>query len=99
MPVHLCLYHVKKAWVKNLILKAPGKTAGPHRKDMMAELNGVLHASSITAAKQALAAFYKKWSKVQEKFCDYFKSTWHLKLGERRARIKMFLQGAPVRCS
>jgi hypothetical protein len=59
----------------------------------------VLHADSAKAAQQAVAAFYKKWGKKQAAFCSYFKSTWHLKLGERRARIKMFLQGAPVRCS
>lgn len=81
MPVHLCLYHVKKSWIKNLLLKVPGPKNGPLRKVMLAELDAVLHSSSEAAARAALDAFYKKYKDTQPAFYKYFQREWDAKLG------------------
>lgn len=79
MPIHLCLYHVKKAWIKNLLLKVK---AAPARKAMLKKLDGeVLHAASVEAARAALNKFYKDHEASQPEFVQYFKSTWDCKLG------------------
>lgn len=53
------MWHVKRAWVKNLRQKVRGK--GGHFKMMLAQLTEILEATELSAAEAAMQKFLEDW--------------------------------------
>ena len=61
--VFLCVWHVKRAWVKNLRQKVRGK--GGHFKEMLAQLTAILEATELPAAEELMRKFLESWVRGQ----------------------------------
>lgn len=98
MPIHLYPYHVKKSWIKNLLIKVPGKQTAA-RKAMLQELDRkVLYANSKEESTAALQEFYKKYEGTQAAFVQYFKKQWEPILGACTYRLKSLISSSVERC-
>lgn len=56
--IFLCVWHVKRAWLKNLQKKV---SSYPVREQMLKELTEVLEARETDKARAGMDAFLKKW--------------------------------------
>ncbi|KAI5081789.1 hypothetical protein GOP47_0001532 [Adiantum capillus-veneris] len=86
VPILLCLWHVKRCWLKHLIKKVKD---WPTRADMFRALGMIMNmygqpTSSEDATKEdaklLLESFYSKY-KEEEEFILYFKTYWESKIG------------------
>jgi len=88
VPIFLCNWHVRKAWVKNLLLKvkaSSGRTeqeAGELRCKMytrllaIQEMHAADHAALDKAVTQAVAKFRVDFDSEAHEFCVYFEKEW-----------------------
>lgn len=58
----LCVWHVTRAWVKNLNQKVNGKSV---RKRMLKGLTAILEAPTMAEAEQAMQEFLQYWVRTQ----------------------------------
>lgn len=56
--IFLCVWHVKRAWLKNLRTKVKDYT---HRKQLLNAVSEVLEERDLSKAKPALTALLKEW--------------------------------------
>lgn len=88
VPVFLCAWHVKQAWIKNLKEKVKSReTRGAvlDALDKLMRLNVEVPSNFSDTQLKALAeehlqAFYKKFA-AEKAFIEYFKRTWAPKIG------------------
>ncbi len=91
VPIFLCAWHVKQAWIKNLKEKVKDRDT---RSAMLAALDELMRfnvdvpsnysdAQLRTLAEQHLQAFYMKFAS-EKAFLEYFKRTWAPKIGTRQ---------------
>ena len=59
--IFLCVWHVKRAWLKNLQKKV---ASWPVRNQMLTELTAILESREEKAAKELVAAFLAKWVRL-----------------------------------
>ena len=70
--VILCVWHVRRAWVKNVNQLVPN----PNRvKEMFKELGDIMKYSSNDDVTDAIEGFFNKYAD-EEKFFDYFQKNW-----------------------
>lgn len=79
VPVYLCTWHVKRAWLKHLVRHVKDKAA---RLQMFDELGRILHSAATEPGADAdaevvaaLDKFYKTFKRYKG-FIAYFKKTW-----------------------
>ena len=92
--VHLCIWHVKRAWLKNMRahIRGDDKEALKLRVDIMDDLNTLVawkprpdipDKDAHSAAGEKFAAFLEKWEKRKDNGCDafvkYFRTEWSTK--------------------
>lgn len=83
VPVFLCAWHVKRAWLSNLtgtVADSAKRTEIWHALDGLMRINVQLPADHspedlTKLCEDALAGFYKKFSE-QSAFINYFKKEW-----------------------
>ena len=68
----MCVWHVKRAWLKNLQKKVGHFQ---HRKEMLDELSAVLELRDMEKAEQAVMEFLSKW--VRAGRCDLWVLSFH----------------------
>lgn len=61
MKVFLCVWHVKRTWLKNLKQKVPGKDKFRIREAILKEISAILEQLDLAKAKEMMQAFCKKW--------------------------------------
>jgi hypothetical protein len=61
MQVYLCVWHVKRTWLKNLKQKVAGEHNRAARTAILKEISAILEELNLTKAKALMAAFLKKW--------------------------------------
>lgn len=75
----LCLWHVKRSWLKNLMTKVATWLV---RKALFGHLSFIMEQSKSEAdAVAQLEKFFEKWSEEEPAFAAYVKKEWAGKLG------------------
>lgn len=79
MPIFLCTWHVKRAWLKHLLRHVKDKK---QRLKMFDRLGNILHSAAMKGGedvpakvKAALEGFYRTFGRYKA-FIAYFKKTW-----------------------
>lgn len=96
VPIFLCAWHVKQAWIRNLREKVRDKTT---RGAILTALDKIMRfnvdvpssysdAQLKALAEEQLQAFYTNFA-ADKAFIDYFRKTWASKIGTLQ------LQAAP----
>lgn len=73
----LCIWHVKRSFAKNMILKVQLKDT---RILLMLELTKIIYARSLTEAETMFNAFMVKWETTEPTFVTYVRKEWADKL-------------------
>lgn len=92
VPIYLCAWHVKRAWLKNLTATVAD---GQKRKEILAALDGLMRLNVQLPAEhssedltklchEALESFYEHVSE-HKAFSHYFKKEWASKVGRHPA--------------
>ena len=69
----LCVWHVRRAWMKNVLNKVNGKE---NKVSIFRALGLIMHSClDDNSVKKAVARIFDEF-KDQEKFLNYFKMTW-----------------------
>ena len=78
VPVVLCIFHVKKAWINKLheIGELRGEAKVATRARLRKALDEAMNAKDERAADAVLQKFYHDFDTLCPKFIKYFKSTW-----------------------
>lgn len=61
MKVYLCVWHVKRTWLKNLKQKVAGKKNWGAQTAILAEITAILEDLDLASAQIKMDAFLKKW--------------------------------------
>lgn len=69
----LCIWHVKRSWLKKLISVVREKET---RQLMMDELTKAIYAHSLQKAESLIEAFCTKWATTEASFVKYFRENW-----------------------
>lgn len=89
VAIFLCIWHVKRAWLKNLIHTVADSKK---RQEMLAALDKLMRLNVQLPVEhsdedlrrycqEALEGFYKQFAD-QQAFLQYFKREWAAKIGE-----------------
>jgi hypothetical protein len=96
VPVLLCNYHVRKAWLRNLVEKVRDEETQRAMYKELCDLqelavftaDGAVDKEALDAAVDgAAAAFVTKYSPCAPIFCKYFEEHWWLKPGRLGAHL------------
>jgi len=77
VPYKLCIWHVKRSWLKNVIWKVKDVL---RRKIIFKELQAILDCREIDSAKTLMQAFISKWHPLEPGIVGYFQINWELKI-------------------
>ena len=66
MQVYLCVWHVKRTWLKNLKQKVAGKHNDAARLLMLKEISAILEELDMTKAKALMDAFLTIWVRFSD---------------------------------
>ncbi|XP_057850565.1 uncharacterized protein LOC131061078 [Cryptomeria japonica] len=76
--VYLCSWHVRRAWLKNLIAKVKEKAI---RQEMFDRLGFIMHHSmDEDSTRNAIHIFIEDFKDTQSSFIEYFKGQWSNRL-------------------
>ena len=80
--VALCIWHVKRSWLKKMIAVVPEKET---REGMMRELSAAIYAPSLHEAELLVLSFCARRELTEPLFVEYFRKNWD------GARIPMWM--------
>jgi hypothetical protein len=89
VPIYLCNYHVRKAWLKNLRKKVKNEEKRHAMYKALCSLqeleafteDGAVDTSALAAAVTSAAAAFVAEYASEADFCTYFQETWWHKAG------------------